>query len=128
MNRRALILRTARDASEGSHTISEFDIVSLCRTHGLPVPSRQVIRTDASGRRRYLDGCFDDRRIRLKNDGAHHMVVEEFWRDMQRHNDLSVRGEVVLRFPAWKVRERPDEVAEALRRALREAGWRPDRM
>lgn len=51
------------------------------------------------------------------------MSVAQWWADMQRHNDLSRRGEVVLRFPAWKVRTAPAEVAAVLRRTLIEAGW-----
>lgn len=123
--RRSLIRRTARDAREGSETITELDVISLCRKASLPVPSRQVIRTDASGRKRYLDAFFDEWGVRVEIDGAHHMAVDQWWLDMDRHNSLSVKGEVLLRFPAWKVREHPEEVAATIRRALIEAGWRP---
>jgi very-short-patch-repair endonuclease len=125
VRRRALVLRTAKDACDGSETITELDLVSLCRTSGLPIPSRQVIRRDASGRKRYLDAYFDDWRIRIEIDGAHHMQVEQWWSDMARHNDLSVRGEVVLRFPAWMVREQPNDVVATIRDALISAGWHP---
>ena len=43
---------------------------------------------------------------------------------MARHNQLARRGEVSLRFPAWMVRDHPSEVAEQIRRALRDAGWK----
>src|SRR5262245_20152226 len=54
VRRRALIRRTAIDARGGSHTLSELDLVGLCRRHGLPEPTRQVVRPDRSGRMRYL--------------------------------------------------------------------------
>ena len=123
--RRSLIHATALDARDGSHTISELDLVALCRGHGLPVPSRQVIRTDSSGRKRYLDAFFDEWGIRLEIDGAHHMDVHQWWDDMRRTNALAVVGEIVLRFPAWVVRNRPAEVIGQLRDALLAAGWRP---
>jgi very-short-patch-repair endonuclease len=124
--RRALIGRAARDAHDGSHTLTELDLVELCRSAGLPVPSRQVRRRDASGRTRFLDAVFEDWGVRVEIDGAHHMSADEWWQDMARHNDLSRRGEVVLRFPAWLVRERPAEVLATIRRALLDAGWRPN--
>lgn len=127
VGRRALILSTARDARDGSETITELDFVSLCRTGGLPVPSRQVIRKDASGRKRYLDAYFDEWGIRIEIDGAHHIHVAQWWSDMERHNDLSIQGEVLLRFPAWMLRERPEEVLAKIREALLNAGWRPGR-
>ena len=125
VSRRALILRTARDAREGSETVTELDLVAVCRRGGLPTPSRQVVRTDKSGRKRYLDAYFDEWRLRVEIDGAHHMFVEEWWRDMDRHNSLSVREEALLRYPAWLVRDRPAKVADEIRAALLEAGWRP---
>jgi hypothetical protein len=125
VTRRSLIRSTAHDAMAGSESVGELDLVALCHKAGLPVPSRQTVRVDASGRKRYLDAFFDEWGVRLEIDGAHHMAVDEWWRDMRRHNNLSVRGEVLLRLPAWKVREHPDEVAAVIRRALTAAGWRP---
>jgi hypothetical protein len=123
--RRNLIHRTALDAQDGSHTISELDLVTLCRQGGLPVPSRQIIRPDATGRKRYLDAYFDEWGIRLEIDGAHHMDVDYWWDDMRRGNALAVVGEMVLRFAAWVVREHPADVVNQIRDALLAAGWRP---
>jgi hypothetical protein len=44
---------------------------------------------------------------------------------MRRQNDLWIKGDRILRFPAWAVRHRPAETAGQLRRALEAAGWRP---
>jgi very-short-patch-repair endonuclease len=124
VRRRDLIRRTALDARSGSHSLAELDLVALCRKQRLPVPTRQVFRSDASGRQRYLDAVFEPWGVRVEIDGAHHMAVDEWWNDMRRHNDLARRGEVLLRFPAWLVRDRPFEVAATIRAALREAGWK----
>ncbi|HKO33944.1 MAG TPA: hypothetical protein VJY85_09380 [Candidatus Limnocylindria bacterium] len=120
--RRSLILRSAADARGGAHSLAELDLVALCRAAGLPVPVRQVMRRDAAGNVRYLDVLWPWG-VRAEIDGSHHMSAEQWWADMRRHNDLSRRGEVVLRFPAWLVRDSPMEVAETIRRALRDAGW-----
>jgi hypothetical protein len=37
-----------------------------------------------------------------------------------------LRGELILRFPAWLIRLDPDKVATDIGRALRQLGWRPD--
>lgn len=125
VKRRRLIERTAADARDGSQTVTELDLVGLCRAANLPVPSRQLVRTDRVGRKRYLDAYFDEWRIWVEIDGAHHMAPAHWWGDMQRHNALSIGGEVLLRFPAWVVRERPAEVVATIRAALIAAGWRP---
>jgi hypothetical protein len=124
VRRHALIRRTAADASGGSHSLAELDLVTLCRRAALPVPTRQVFRPDAAGRPRYLDAIFEPWGVRVEVDGAHHMAVDQWWSDMRRHNDLARRGEVLLRFPAWLVHDRPAEVAATIRDALREAGWK----
>jgi len=125
VRRRRLIQLTADDARGGSHALAELDLVELCRGGGLPLPSRQVVRTDRRGRRRYLDAFWEEWGLHVEIDGAHHMDVAQWWADMQRQNALWVAGERVLRFPAWLVRERPDEVIAQLRAALIAAGWRP---
>ena len=51
-------------------------------------------------------------------DGAYHMDPDRWWADMARHNQLARRNEVLLRFPAWLVRDRPAGVAAAIRRML----------
>src|SRR5262245_59009527 len=124
VRRHDLIRRTAADARGGSHSLAELDLVALCRKARLPSPTRQEFRLDASGRPRYLDAIFEPWGVRVEIDGVHHMAVDQWWSDMRRHNDLARRGEVLLRFPAWLVRDRPSEVAATIRDALREAGWR----
>ncbi len=121
--RRSLIRQTADDAAGGSHSLPELDFLRLTRRAGLPEPSRQAVRRDASGRRRYLDVWFDDWRVHVEIDGGQHLDPRAAWADMRRQNDLWIEGDRVLRFPAWAVRHTPDEVVAQVRAALRAAGW-----
>lgn len=121
--RQGLILRTADDAAGGAHSLAELDFLGLVRRAGLPEPTRQKIRYDAAGRRRYLDVYFDRWRVHVEVDGGQHLDPRTAWADMRRQNDLWIEGDRVLRFPAWAVRDAPGEVATQLRSALTAAGW-----
>jgi very-short-patch-repair endonuclease len=119
VTRRKLIARAAADARAGAHSLGELDLVALCRRARLPTPSLQRRRGG-----RYLDALFEEWGVWVEVDGAHHMSADEWWNDMKRHNELVRRGEVLLRFPAWMVRDEPAAVANTIRKALRAAGWR----
>jgi very-short-patch-repair endonuclease len=121
--RRSLISDMATDARGGSHSLPEAEFRQLCRRYRLPMPTRQLRRTDASGRRRYLDAYFEEWRLHVEIDGSQHMDVRSWWADMRRQNELWIPGDRVLRFPSWAVRQRPAEVAEQVRAALVAAGW-----
>ncbi|RLP85927.1 hypothetical protein EAD89_22880 [Micromonospora sp. BL4] len=123
--RRRLIRQTVSDIAGGAQALSEIDFVRLCRRHRLPVPTLQEHRVDAAGRIRWLDAYWREWRVQAEIDGAHHMDVRQWAADMRRQNDVWTSGDRILRFPAWLVRARPDEVAEAIRRALMAAGWTP---
>jgi hypothetical protein len=125
--RRRLIAYTARDAAAGAHSLAEIDFGRLCRLYGLPQPSRQVVRRDSSGRRRYLDVLFQPWGVHVEVDGNQHLDPRRAWDDMRRQNELWIAGERVLRFPAWTVRHDKVVVVSQLRAALFAAGWRPSR-
>jgi very-short-patch-repair endonuclease len=108
--RRSLILEAASDARDGAHSLPEAAFLRLCRVNGFPRPTLQIRRTDVGGRRRYLDGYFEEFGVHVEIDGGQHMDVRAWWADMKRQNDLSIPGDRVLRFPAWVVRHRPQEV------------------
>ena len=126
VKRRQLIVATAVDADGGSESVPELDFLQLCRKGKLPTPTRQSVVTDASGRRRYRDAYFEEWGVHVEIDGAQHMHVAAWWADMQRQNLMWVKGDRVLRFPSWAIRNRPDEVIIQIRAALVAAGW-PDR-
>jgi very-short-patch-repair endonuclease len=99
--RRRMIASTVADAAGGAHSLAEIDFVVLCRRHRLPEPTRQVVRLDAGGRRRYLDALFEPWRVHVEIDGSQHMKPRQAWADMRRQNGLWIAGYRVLRFPAW---------------------------
>ena len=122
--RSRLIRETMDDVVGGAHSLAEINFVELCRSNGLPEPTRQATRTDATGRRRYLDALFREWRVHVEVDGGQHLEVRQAWADMQRQNALWIPGDRVLRFPAWAIRSEPAAVAAQLREALTVAGWR----
>ncbi len=125
--RRRLVLAAAADADGGAQSLGELHAIRLIRRAGLPVPTSQQVRTDAAGRRRFIDLYWRQYRLLVEIDGIHHTDAQQAWDDAQRQNDLWVRGERILRFPAWVVRERPAAFIATLRRGLEAAGWSPGR-
>ncbi|MEU0546678.1 hypothetical protein [Micromonospora sp. NPDC005979] len=123
--RRRLIRQTIADIAGGAEALSEINFVRLCRRHRLPAPDLQRHRVDAAGRNRWLDAYWHEWRVQVEIDGAHHMDARQWAADMRRQNDVWTSGDRILRFPAWLVRARPDEVADTVRRALIAAGWIP---
>jgi hypothetical protein len=121
--RHARLLRaTLHDIDGGAQALSEIDFGKLCSRYDLPQPQRQVVRVEAGGRRRYLDALLvgpNGREVGVEIDGAHHMRADHWDRDLDRTNELSIGGTLVLRFTATAIRLEPGRVAAQLRRALR---------
>lgn len=121
VHHRAALLLALADIEQGSEALSEIDFVRLCRRSGLPVPVRQGVRTERSGRRRYLDAEWVSRsgqRIVVEVDGALHLAPGKWWDDQLRQNELVLTRHVVLRFPSAVVRHEERLVVDQLRRAL----------
>ena len=119
-HRRALLAAVA-DIGQGAQALSEIDFHALCRRYRLPVPDRQTVRREPSGRKRYLDASWrrsDGRLVVAEVDGALHLAVRRWWDDQLRQNELSLADALVLRFPSVLVRTEPRQVADQLRRAL----------
>lgn len=118
---RAAMLAAANDVAQGAHALAEIDFARLCRSAGLPTPKRQGVRRDSSGRRRYLDVEWDlpdGRRLVVEVDGALHLAVGRWWDDQLRQNELTLSGDIVLRFPSVVVRCEPHVVIAQLHRIL----------
>lgn len=125
IRRRAVIEAAAADATGGAHSGYEIDFARLRRRAGLPEPSRQSVRFDSTGRRRYRDVRFDEWGVHVEIDGGQHMEIRSWYADMRQQNELAIAGERLLRFPGFALRSRPDEVITQVRAALVAAGWRP---
>lgn len=120
-----IIRATMLDIAGGAHSLSELDLLKLCRTFSLPQPDQQTLRVDAVGRRRYLDAYWKRWQLHVEVDGSHHMDAEQWTDDMLRQNDIWIKGDTILRFPASMIRSRPALVARQLHMALEVKGWRP---
>ena len=118
---RAVFALAIDDIDQGAQALSEIDFGRLCKRYRLPPPTRQAVRTDALGRRRYLDAEWhlrDGRTVAAEVDGAVHLAVRQWVDDQLRQNEVVLAGTVVLRFPSVVVRDAPDLVAAQLRRVL----------
>ena len=117
--RHGRVLRLALgDIAGGAQSFAEIDVGRLCEEAGLMAPTRQSIRLDKEGRRRYLDcewRLADGRRIALEVDGAFHLGTDHWWRDMRRERALVVGGTQVLRCSSIELRVSPDDIVEDLR-------------
>lgn len=121
--RRVRLMRCAvSDIGGGSQALSEIDFVRFCRDRGLPEPERQLVRRDASGRRRYLDVVWrlpGGRTLALEIDGIGHLDPKRWYGDLLRTAELLAGGESQpLRLPATAVRLEPDRVERILRTLL----------
>lgn len=121
MRHRAVALGALRDIAQGADALSEIDFVRLCRRAGLPEPSRQAVRVEPDGRRRYLDVEWQlpgGRRVVAEIDGALHLAAQRWWSDQLRQNELVISGDAVLRFPSVVLRCEAPVVVDQLRRML----------
>lgn len=120
---RRLLLTVLGDIEGGAHSLTEIDFARLCRWARLPEPTRQSVRHDGDGRRRYLDVEWEGFGIAVEIDGALHLLAASWWADMDRANEMMLAGVTLLRFSTVIVRLRPERVCDQLRRALLSKGW-----
>jgi hypothetical protein len=104
------------DIAGGAQSFAELDVGRMCREAGLAEPTRQVVRTDKDGRRRYLDCVWvlpDGRTIVLEVDGSFHAEVVAWWQDMRRERAIVISGDTVLRCSSIELRlERAEILAD----------------
>ena len=116
---RAAMLAAIGDIEMGAHAHSEIDFARLCRHANFPEPTRQAVRVDSDGRRRYLDVEWklpDGRILVVEVDGALHLAAKRWFDDQLRQNELTLSGSLVLRYPSVIVRtEEPLVVAQLAR-------------
>jgi hypothetical protein len=116
----AMLRKVLQDVAGGAHALSELDFLAFCRRHGFPRLRLQV-RSDAGGRRRYLDAEFrraDGRVVRVEIDGGVHLTLTQRWLDTRHDNEAILDGQVVLRFPSVAVHLDDALAVSQLSRAL----------
>lgn len=114
--RRALIDAALADLCDGAHSLGELDFAALCRRHGLPAPSRQVVR-NLPGGRVYLDVAWEDVGLVVEIDGGHHALALNPVDDALRQNDVVLEEERVLRIPVLALRTDPERFMKQVARA-----------
>jgi hypothetical protein len=118
IRRRALLLAILGDIEGGSHSFAEIDAARLFRGAGLPPPVRQAVRTDGTGRRRYLDLYWPELNLCVEIDGGFHRDEAQWSLDMERQNDLVIGGIRVIRIPVITLRTSPATAVAQVRRAM----------
>ena len=114
---------TLADVAGGSQALIEIDFLRLCRRRGLPLPSRQAVRRDLSGRPRYLDVEWQlpgGRAFALEIDGMGTWSRRAGYHDLLRTAELVAAGSAEpMRLPSTAVRIESDRVERILRAVLR---------
>jgi hypothetical protein len=122
IRRRRLIAATIIDLAGGAQALSEIEYGRLFQRWGLPQPTRQAIRLDHRGRRRYLDvewTLSGGVRKALEIDGMGHLEPNRWYGDLLRAADITAMDETpILRLPASAARIDERLVAGILKRFL----------
>jgi hypothetical protein len=116
----AIFLPLLDDIAGGAQSFAEIDVGRLCARAGLAQPTRQAVRRDSDGRRRYLDCEWqlpDGRLVALEVDGSFHLQVGNWWSDMKRERAVVLSRTTVLRCATIELRLEAWEVMADLRRA-----------
>lgn len=114
--RRAFLDSVIPDVCDGAQSLGELDFAGLCRTHGLPRPSRQAVRKGRGGRV-YLDVAWEDIGLVVEIDGGHHALALNPVSDALRQNEVTLGAEMVLRIPLLGLRLSPEAFMDQVKRA-----------
>ncbi len=105
------------DLAGGAQSVAELDVAVVCERGDLAPPTRQVLRRDRRGRRRYTDCEWelpDGTVVVLEVDGGLHMEVDTWWQDMARERELVIAGKRVIRCSTYELRTSPGRIARDL--------------
>lgn len=115
----------AGNAHRDEITDSDFEllVLALLLEHGLPEPVVHHAIRDADGRVvAELDLAYPRLRIAIELDGGVHRERDVFERDRPRQNAIVLGGWIILRFTWATFVNRPHEIVDQVRAALRLAG------
>lgn len=94
--RRAFIKLVLADIADGVQSLGELDFARLCRSWGLPEPTRQVVRRGPRGRM-YLDVRWAKEGVVVEIDGVQHREGLAVTVDNLSRNAVVLLGDRVLR-------------------------------
>jgi very-short-patch-repair endonuclease len=115
--RRILLTSVVTDLLGGVRSLGEHEFAQMCRSRGLPEPSRQVVRQGPHGRW-YLDVCWEPWDVVVEIDGIQHEWASNLVADALRHNAVTLDRAIVLRLPLLGLRVAPDEFFAQIATAL----------
>ena len=95
------------DIMAGSESMGELDFLAMCRTRGLPEPSRQVRRRTPQGTI-YLDVFWEAYAVGVEINGVGHSVLTKGLSDELRLMDTQLRGEMAVQISVLTLRIEPD--------------------
>ena len=111
LRRHQLIGEMACEYAAGAQSLNELDFAALCRRHFVPEPIQQTKVHDAHGKLRAIDARFrtaSGREIRVEIEGLHHLDPDQYFADVDRHNDLAFSDPATsLRITTWHLRHDP---------------------
>lgn len=117
LRRGPFVRQIVLDIADGARALSELDFAQLCRKHGLPQPSRQVMRKVTAGKA-YLDCYWENHSLVVEIDGSHHLNGLNPVDDALRANDVTLGADRVLRIPLVGLRTAEDAFMRQVRRGL----------
>lgn len=94
--RRAFIDTVIQAVTDGVQALGELDLTGMCRRHGLPPPTHQIMRTGPRGRV-YLDVGWEDIGLFLEIDGVQHNWGMNSVDDLLKANAVTIQRGTVLR-------------------------------
>lgn len=119
---RSVLRQVLIDIRGGSQSMNELDFVRMCRTYGIPVPSRQVVRTGPDGKI-YIDCRWEKFGVSLEIQGAGHGELLNALDDDLRLLGLATDGDVALSVSVLTLRIDPHAWFERFGTLLRSRGW-----
>lgn len=119
---RTVLRHVLVDIRAGSQSMNELDFVRLCRKHGLPQPSQQVVRRGPDGKS-YIDCRWEEFGVSLEIQGAGHGELLNALDDDLRLLGLATDGDVALSVSVLTLRIDPDAWFRRFGTLLQSRGW-----
>ncbi len=106
--------RTISMVEGGAHSGAELEVERMCRRFALPLPTRQIRRSDRGGKGRWTDAEWvlaDGSTLVLEVDGGYHLDILQAGDDAKRSRRITTRTRVVVRCTAYELTHESEEVA-----------------